>query len=59
MLFKKFYRIDKWINEGSGLTVKLIESQYINVSTYRPLRSSKKGLINIKKEIKVFSLVSC
>ena len=59
MLFKKFYRIDKWINEGSGLIVKLIESQYINVSIYRPLRSSKKGLINIKKEIKVFSLVSC
>ena len=28
------YRIDNWINEGSGWIVELIESQYINVSTY-------------------------
>ena len=54
------YRIDNWIKEGSGWIVELIESQYINISTYRPLsgssyvklpaelRSSKKGLINIK-----------
>ena len=53
-------RIDNCINEGSGWIVELIKSQYINVSTYRPLsgssyvklpaelRSSKKGLINIK-----------
>ena len=52
---KLFYRIDNWINEGSGWIVELIESQYINVSTYRPLsgnfyvklpvklRSSEKG----------------
>ena len=56
------YRIDNWINERSGLTVELIESQYINISTYRPLsgrsyielpaelRSPKKGLINIKNK---------
>ena len=31
------YRIDNWINERSGLIVELIESQYINISTYRPL----------------------
>ena len=31
------YRIDNWINEGSGWIVELIESQYINISTYRPL----------------------
>ena len=53
------YRIDNWINEGSGWIVELIESQYINISTYRPLsgssykkcfriRKSKKRLINIK-----------
>ena len=54
------YRIDNWINEGSGWIVELIESQYINISTYRPLsgssyiklsaelKSSKTGLINIK-----------
>ena len=54
------YRIDNWISEGSGQIVEFIKSQYINISTYRPLsggsyvklpvklRSSKKGLINIK-----------
>ena len=54
------YRIDAWINRGSGLIIELIESQYINISTYRPLVGSsyiylpielkhpKKGLINIK-----------
>ena len=63
MLFKKFcYRIDHWINEGSGWIVEFIESQYSNISTYRPLsgssyiklrvelRNSKKGLINIKTD---------
>ena len=56
------YRIDNWINEGSGWIVELIESQYINISTYRPLsgssymdlpvelRSPRKGLINIKNK---------
>ena len=56
------YMIDAWINEGSGWIVESIESQYINISTYRPLsessymnlpielRSPKKGLINIKNE---------
>ena len=54
------YRIDAWINEGSGWITESIESQYINISAYRPLarnsyidlpielRGSKKGLINIK-----------
>ena len=58
------YRIDNWINEGSGWIVELIESQYINISTYRPLsgssyvklpaefRSPKKVLINIKNNDK-------
>ena len=31
------HRIDNWVNEGSGWIVELIESQHINVSTYRPL----------------------
>ena len=34
------YRIDNWINEGSGWIVELIESQYINISTYRSLLGS-------------------
>ena len=53
------YRIDAWINRGSGWIIELIESQYIYISTYRPLVGSsdvdlpielkhpKKGLINI------------
>ena len=56
------YRIDNWINEGSGWIVKSIESQYINISTYRPLsgssyikllvelRSPRKGVINIRNK---------
>ena len=54
------YMIDAWINNGSGWIIESIESQYINISTYRPLvgspyidlpielKHSKKGLINIK-----------
>ena len=55
------YRIDNWINEASGWIIELIESQCINISTYRQLsrssyrplspaelRKSKKVLINIK-----------
>ena len=54
--------IDVWINDGSSWNVKSIESQYINISTYRPLsgssytdlpvelKSPRKGLINIKNK---------
>ena len=34
------YMIDYWINEGSGWIIELTESQYINISTYRPLSGS-------------------
>ena len=63
------YRIDDWINEGSGWIVELSKSQYINVSTYRPLsassyiklpvelRSPKKGLINIKNNDQKFMVL--
>ena len=64
--------IDVWINNGSGWNVESIESQYINISTYRPLsgssymdlpvklKSQRKGLINIKnKDEKSFFMVSC
>ena len=59
---KILYLIDNWINEGSGWLVESTESQYINISTYRPLsgssyinlpgelRSPKKGLINTKNK---------
>ena len=66
---KILYRIDDWINEGSGWIVELSKSQYINVSTYRPLsassyiklpvelRSPKKGLINIKNNDQKFMVL--
>ena len=58
------YMIDVWINNESDSNVESIESQYINISTYRPLsrsfyidlpvelRSPRKGLINIKNKDK-------
>ena len=61
--FQKFlYMINVWINKGSGWHVESIESQYINISTYKPLsgssymdihvelKSPRKGLINIKNK---------
>ena len=62
------YRIDNWINERSGWILESIESQYINVSTYRPLsgssyvklpaelKSLRKGLINIKNKYEKYFL---
>ena len=56
------YLIDVWINEGSGWIVESVESQYINISTYRQLsgrsyislpvelRNPRKELINIKNK---------
>ena len=57
---ENLYRIDNWVNEETGWIVELIESQYINILTCKPLsgssyvklsaelKSPKKGLINIK-----------
>ena len=54
--------IDVWINNGYGWNFELMESQYINISTDRPLsgsfyinlpielRSPKKRVINIEKK---------
>ena len=65
------YWTNDWINEGSGWIIELIKSQYINISTYRPLsgssyiklptelKSPKKGLINIKNNDQVFFMMSC
>ena len=67
---KILYMVDVWINEGSGWIVESIESQYINISTYRSLsgssyvdllvelKSPRKGLIIIKKRSKMFFMVS-
>ena len=44
MLNKSFqeilYRVDAWINRGSGWIIESIESQYSNISTYRPVVGS-------------------
>ena len=50
------YMIDVWINKGSDLNVESIESQYINISTYRPLSGS---FYHQKQRSKMFFLVSC
>ena len=54
------YRIDNWINEGSGWIVESIDGEYVNISACSPLLGSTyielpdelknpmKGLINIK-----------
>ena len=58
------YMTDVWINNRSGWIIELIESQYVNISTYRPLsgsyyldlpiklKSRRKGLKNIKNKDK-------
>ena len=44
------YRIDNFINEGSGWIVELIWSKYINISTYRPL--SRTSYIKLPAELR-------
>ena len=44
------YRIDAWINKGSGWIIESIESQYINISAYRPLIGS--SYIDLSIELK-------
>ena len=59
--FQEFlYMIDAWFNNRSGWIIESIESQFNNISTYRPLvgssyidlpielKNPRKGLINIK-----------
>ena len=62
------YRIDNWINESSGWIVESTKSQYINISTFKPLmgsayiklpaelRNSEKGLIKIKNNDQIYFL---
>ena len=59
---KILYLIDVWIIKVSGWNVESIKSQYIDITTYRPLSGSsyvdlpvklripRKGLINIKNK---------
>ena len=34
------YRIDNWINEGSGWIIESINGEYVNISMYSPLTGS-------------------
>ena len=55
-------QISRWISEGSGWTIKSVDSHYLNIVLFVPmkgssyiqlpseLRNSKKGLINMKNE---------
>ena len=55
-------KTSQWISEGSGWTIKSVDSHYLNVVKYEPmkgssyiilpqeLRNSAKGLINMKNE---------
>ena len=55
-------KISQWISEGSGWTVQSVDSHYLNIVKYKPmkgssyiqlpseLRNSAKGLINMKNE---------
>ena len=54
------YRIDNWINQGSGWIIESVASEYVDISAYSPLvgntyvelpdelKNSRRGLINIK-----------
>ena len=54
--------ISQWISEGSGWTIQSVDSHYLNIVKYKPLkgssyiqlpyelRNSSKGLINMKNE---------
>ena len=54
------YRIDNWINKGSGWIIESTAAQYVDISIYSPLigctyielpdklKNPMKGLINIK-----------
>ena len=45
------YKIDNWINQGSGWIVESIEESYLNVSSYSPLIGST--YIELPNEIKI------
>ena len=44
------YRIDNWINEGSGWVVELMNGEYVNISMYSPLIGS--SFVELPNELK-------
>ena len=63
MLDKSFqeilYRIDNWINEGSGWVIESIHAEYLNISIYSPLSASLtlNCLINENPQWKVWLIL--
>ena len=53
------YMIDIWINNGYSWNVESIESQYINISTSRPLSGSFYMDLSDELRLKKFCMVSC
>ena len=63
------YRVDNWINEGSGWVIELTDAEYVNISIYSPLsggsyielpnklQNSMKALLNIKNNGKNYFLL--
>ena len=45
------YRIDNWINEGSGWKIKSINGEYVNISVYSPLVGST--FVELPNELKI------
>ena len=43
------FRLDNWINEGSGWVTEMVNDQYLNVSQYAPLVGS--SFIELPKEL--------
>ena len=44
------FRLDNWINEGSGWVIERVNDQYLNISQYAPLVGS--SFIELPKELK-------
>ena len=44
------FRLDNWINEGSGWVIERVINQYLNISQYSPLVGS--SFIELPKELK-------
>ena len=42
------YRIDNWINEGSGWVIESIDPENINISIYSPLSASSHIKLPVK-----------
>ena len=50
------YRIDNWINEGSGSVTESTEDEYVNISIYSPLSGST--YIELPNKLKISIKVS-